>query len=162
MHVKSWQTSYRGIMPDEFLANISLTERMEARKKNADRPGIKLVALERLTGSIIAFCDAGVARDPEMAGWGELYGIYVLEEHKREGIGSALFKEARTRLGLLGFSDMYVWVLRENHKARQFYEKMGGALGTEKSVGIGGLPYVEVSYLYRPKDKSSNPLFSKG
>lgn len=91
VHVKSWQTSYRGIMPDQFLAKISLTERTEMREKMiAERTGIKLVALEQLSGLIVGFCDAGVARDPEMRGWAELYGIYVLEEHKRAGIGSAI------------------------------------------------------------------------
>jgi ribosomal protein S18 acetylase RimI-like enzyme len=147
VHVESWQTSYREILPAEFLKNISLPKRTEMRRRIlAEREGVKLAAV--LGSEIVGFCDAGPARDLIEPGRGELYAIYLLENHKGAGIGTRLFNEACARLSEAGFRTMHVWVLNDNRKTRKFYEKMGGVLHAEKPIEIAGRQYSEVAYRY--------------
>jgi hypothetical protein len=39
-----------------------------------------------------------------------------------------------------------IWVLKENVKARAFYEALGGVLIHEKQIVIGGIELVDVAY----------------
>ena len=41
---------------------------------------------------------------------------------------------------------MILWVLKDNLKARAFYEAMGGVLIGEKMITIGGAELLEVAY----------------
>ena len=43
---------------------------------------------------------------------------------------------------------MCIWCLKDNHKARFFYEKMGGTLYAEQDLERGGKIYKEVGYMY--------------
>ena len=84
----------------------------------------------------------------EYAGMGELRAIYVLPGCWRHGIGRALFTAGCERLREMGFGEFYLWVLRDNVRARAFYEKMGmRPSGEEKADRIGGAEAVEVRYV---------------
>ena len=41
---------------------------------------------------------------------------------------------------------MLVWVLKDNHPARGFYEALGGRYLREKTIEIGGTTLAEVAY----------------
>ena len=44
---------------------------------------------------------------------------------------------------------MIIWCLRENHEARQFYERMGGQAYRTGTHPWGNRDYDMISYLYR-------------
>ncbi len=83
---------------------------------------------------VVGFACAGASRDAE--GEGEVYAIYVLEEYQRRGVGYALMREA---LALIeGCRVVCVWVLKDNHKAIRFYERVGFRPdGTEQEITLG-------------------------
>ena len=58
-------------------------------------------------------------------GWGEVISFYTHPEHRGKGYGGILLEEAMRRLKTLGFSEVYLFVLRENYNARRFYERHG-------------------------------------
>jgi L-amino acid N-acyltransferase YncA len=109
-------------------------------------PGF-LVAEE--DGAIIGFAIFGACRDADLAGWGQLNAIYVAPDAWRRGVGASLLDESCARLATLGFERAALWVLRDNLRARRFYEKHGWVLeGAEKERDFG-VPVFEVRYQRR-------------
>jgi GNAT superfamily N-acetyltransferase len=151
VNVKSWQTSYAGIIEQSFLDAISYEKRLAFRKEIlASKNALHLVAL--LDETIVGFADAGPVR-PELAEIfcqerGEIYAIYLLEQHKRKGIGRVLYKQCRDWFLQQGMETFVTWVLTNNHRARHFYEQEGGTLIGEKTALIGDKNYQEVCYMF--------------
>ena len=78
-HTASWQTSYRGILPDTVLDRIDVGQRAETRRRILrDRSIYQLVAYDITHGDIVGFCDAGPARR-HVPYAGELYAIYLVD-----------------------------------------------------------------------------------
>jgi GNAT superfamily N-acetyltransferase len=149
IHVKSWQQSYRSIIDEHYLQNISFSDRLELRKKILQRNDpnqIHLVAVYEET--IIGFCDAGSAFESTANYRGEIYAIYLLEEFKKLGVGHRLLQAANEFLAQKKLLPYVAWVLKENHSACAFYQKNGGIISGEKIEEIGSEPYTEVAYLF--------------
>lgn len=57
--------------------------------------------------------------------WGEIISFYTHPEERGKGYGSLLIEEAARRLKEAGHKNAFVFVLRENKKARRFYARHG-------------------------------------
>ncbi len=148
VHILSWQTSYRGIVPDELLDNQSI-ERREGYWKTVIAGGETLhfvLVAENTQGEIVGFASGGKTRQENLPFAGELYAIYLLEAYKHQGIGSQLFQRVTQELITEGLASMMLWVLADNVPGRRFYEKMGGKYVTEQMITIGGKELLEVAY----------------
>lgn len=149
VHVSSWKTSYAGIIDQTFLDNISYVDRLNRwREILKDKESLHLVAV--IDDQIIGFADAGTVRpEPGISkDSGEIYAIYILEDHKRKGIGKALFKECRRWFGNQNIGHFIVWALEENLQAKAFYEDEGGENITQKTISMGDKGYRESCYLF--------------
>lgn len=147
---ESWQSSYRGILPDQILDRIDVGQRAHSRDRILQDPAIvKLVACDTTHGDIVGFCDAGEARrrhvTPQL---GEIYALYFVHHAKRHGLGREMFDHVRSILAARGLSSLAIWVLEGNHHGRRFYEAMGGRLGPTIGSTVGGYPVVERAYLW--------------
>ncbi|HTP49660.1 MAG TPA: GNAT family N-acetyltransferase [Anaeromyxobacteraceae bacterium] len=149
VHVQSWQSSYQGILPQDFLADLSIDSRMRGWTGHLSVPRRITLVGTTPDDRVVGFCDAGSNRDEPRAFDGEVYALYLLEEAKRKGLGRALFNEATAWLKQNDWSSWLAWVLTENAPARRFYETLGGQLLSEKPVTIGGVSYTEVAYGWR-------------
>ena len=67
-------------------------------------------------------------------GGGFLSALYVLPEHWRSGVGSALHGHALERLRARGEREVKLWTLEENWDGRRFYERRGWTLNGETRV----------------------------
>src|SRR5258707_816485 len=94
VHVRSWQSSYQGVLPEDVLAGLSIERRVQAWTCNLSEQRHITVVAATPNDQVVGFCDAGPNRDESHAFRGEIYSIYLLEEAKRKGMGRALFKEA--------------------------------------------------------------------
>jgi ribosomal protein S18 acetylase RimI-like enzyme len=147
-HTDSWQTSYRGILPDTVLDRIDVGQRAETRRRILrDRSIYQLVAYDLTHGDIVGFCDAGPARR-HVPYAGELYAIYIVDRAKRYGLGQQMMDRVQAQFARNGQRSMIVWVLDNNHHARRFYEAMGGRPGSRLSSTVGGFPVIELSYVW--------------
>ena len=147
-HTDSWQTSYRGILPDTVLDRIDVGQRAETRRRILrDRSIYQLVAYDVTHGDIVGFCDAGPSRR-HVPYAGELYAIYIVQRAKRYGLGQEMFERVQAWLVRESMRSMIVWVLDNNHHARRFYEAMGGRMGSRLGSTVGGFPIVELSYVW--------------
>jgi GNAT superfamily N-acetyltransferase/predicted nuclease of restriction endonuclease-like (RecB) superfamily len=148
IHVKAWQESYKNIIEEHYLQNISFSDRLELRNKilnNNDPNQIHWVAVYE--EKIIGFCDAGPAFENTADYFGEIYAIYLLEEFKRCGIGQRLLQAAHKFLSQKKLLPYVAWVLKDNPSGCAFYKKNGGILSGEKIEEIGNKLYSEVAYI---------------
>lgn len=63
-----------------------------------------------------------------------LDGLYVVPEHWARGFGLALHDRVLERLRVRGSAQCHLWVLEDNHRARQFYERHGWRANGETRV----------------------------
>jgi len=151
VHIESWQTAYRGQLPDPYLdqLDLELVRRTEFWRMHiaTPRPNTEIWVA---CGSAHAegFAALGPARDADPNSTGEVYAIYVQPRQWNQGLGRALFTHATNRLASLGFSTAILWVLESNARARRFYEIAGWSLdgATKLETLPGGIELREVSY----------------
>jgi GNAT superfamily N-acetyltransferase len=139
VHVEAWQVAYRGLLPDDILADLSVPDRertwweilVDPRPRTA-------VLLTTCGGAVIGFAAVGPGRDPTAGPErGELYAIYLRPDRQRRGIGTQLHSAALDRLRSLGFTSATLWVLDGNEAAIGFYHRNGWAAGGARKVDQG-------------------------
>lgn len=150
VHVNSWQTTYRGLLPEDYIAKRSYEKRLKNWKKRLNRNSettktyFTYVA-ENAVGEIIGFIDGGLARDNSAICTGEIYALYILEAYQRRRIGRSLVRSTASRLFKLGLTSIMVWVL-ENNPSVEFYQALGGQRTDKKTIKIGDDEFTEIAY----------------
>jgi len=138
-----WQQGYAGLMPQFFLD--ALTPANCAPKPDHIAPDRRLVA--EVEGQVVGTATFGKGRDRDSDGLGEVYALYVLPEHWGTGQGRDLLRVTVEMLKAQGYPGVYLWTLRDNTRARAFYEKAGLQLsGKERELEIAGSYLPEVQY----------------
>lgn len=126
VHVQSWRETYTGMLPERLLAADSREprQRMWESILNSDPlPGSIAVALQG--DELIGFAYAGSSENPDAtkgiapARDVHLYSLYLLSNKQGAGTGRALLE------AVLRGRAAQLWVLKENHAARAFYERQG-------------------------------------
>ncbi|HNV71984.1 MAG TPA: GNAT family N-acetyltransferase [Candidatus Ozemobacteraceae bacterium] len=150
VQVTGWQTTYQGIVPDSHLSKLTAEGRadMWRRGMSEPRPDQHWIVAETEAGRIIGFIASGRATEPVTDHAGEFYAIYLLPEHRGQGVGTRLLSDSAQRLIRDGLSAALVWVLAAN-PWRRFYETRGGHYLCEKTITIGGTHLQEVAYGFR-------------
>lgn len=156
VHVNSWKTSYTGIIDQDFLESLSYEKRLASWKEILkSKNSQELVVL--LNKQIVGFVGFGPIRAESYLAFfedtekkiGEIYAIYLLEEHKRKGLGKELFTQCRLWFNQEGFETFVVRALTDNLRAKGFYEKEGGKSIGEITITIGNKNYPEAFYLFK-------------
>jgi ribosomal protein S18 acetylase RimI-like enzyme len=142
VNIRSWQATYRDLLPAVFLDGLSLTvERRVTYLSHALREGRVQIWVALLDGVIVGWSSFGATRDADdQPGTGELWALYLLEEVWSLGIGRELWRVSRAQLYASGFSSVTVWVLKGNLRAMAFYQAAGFVAEphSEKVVEEGG------------------------
>jgi ribosomal protein S18 acetylase RimI-like enzyme len=128
INVHTWQVAYAGIIPAPVLAGKQPTPPAPALRDwlaLTDRVGIHTVAVDD-AGTVLGYARYGPAR-PETGApeEGEVYAIYVRPESWDTGAGRALMDRALADLTAEGRTVVRLWVLRDNDRARGFYQRCG-------------------------------------
>ncbi len=152
VHVASWRTTYRGIVPDEHLAQLSV-ERRAQRWLETLAVGVEVIYVAKDDaehgGRVVGFASGGAEREEDMPAYdGELYAVYILQEYHGQGLGQRLVRAIAERLDKHGFNAMLVWVLADN-PSRGFYERLGGQFVRERAIELGGVSLSEVACGWR-------------
>lgn len=147
VHVDSWRSAYRGIVPEDILAGLSYEQKerqWEATIRGTTHSEFVYLA-EDETGQVIGFASGGPALAGDPLYQAELFTIYILEAYQRQGLGQRLFFQVVERLHALGLTSLLIWVLAENTACR-FYESLGGELVKTGSYEIKGVTLQQVGY----------------
>jgi ribosomal protein S18 acetylase RimI-like enzyme len=151
VHVDSWRTTYRDILPKERLEALSYVHREEGWADRLERAAalraVTFVA-EDQDGQVIGFSTAGPETSGDPTYKGELYAIYLLERFQRQGHGRRLMHAAADAMSQAGFPNIMLWVLADNHGARRFYERIGGRVIGERALTIFDVAVEECAYAW--------------
>jgi len=147
VHVATWRTTYRGLLPDSLLDGLDEARRREwwARLLGAPPDADTVVLVAQAGGDVVGFASGGRPASPVAGFDGELWALYVLAAWQGRGIGRALVGSLAGRLADAGRSSLVAWVLVGN-PAERFYAALGGREVGRKTDQIGGVEAEEVAY----------------
>lgn len=147
VHVQTWQTAYRGMMPDEVLAGLSLEGRAAGWREQLATPDDRHVFVATRQSAVVGFISCGPSRDADADETvAEIYAVYVQPELWGEGLGTQLIHRAIEALEE-DYRSLDLWVLSGNERARQFYEDLDFATeGGSKVEHAGSAALREVRY----------------
>ena len=92
VHVDTWRTAYRGVLPERFLAELSYAdrERMWQRVLGEHQERHIAFVADHPADRVVGFALAAPSQHPQFAG--EVLAIYVLAGHQGRGIGRRLIE----------------------------------------------------------------------
>lgn len=149
VQVRSWQSTYRGIIADAYLDGMDITVRRDRHLEwFARRPSSSFarVAVEG-PGKVVGFAMAGQARNQAPQAVGEIYVLYLLADAQRKGVGTRLMRSMARGLEHHGMESMVIWVLERN-PATRFYEQLGGLKTSARETSVGTQKLTEVAYFW--------------
>ena len=171
---ETWFAAYEGIIAPEVIDRVTVPDDgARVRQSFRTRPWQRmLVAVDpgpadpgaghAGAGGIVGYASFGPETDVLNAPWphplsadgeggrvAELYALYVRPAWWSTGTGRALMEKVLARSAAAGYRSITLWVLRDNQRARRFYERAGFAPdgATNVLTGLGGVH--EVRYRRR-------------
>lgn len=140
IHALGWRDTYEDAVPARWMAEHITNDRWVPLFR-ADHEEKRCRGLLLYRGETPVACiNYGPARtdnynageksafpNEDYQGWGEVISFYTHPDERGKGYGGLLIEEAVRRLGEAGYENVFVFVLRENERARQFYANHGFA-----------------------------------
>ena len=143
-HIKSWQAAYTHLFPADVLDNLSRVQwTKQWRNRIRENKTVVRVIDGREKGEIAGFSMYGPTRDDDNdpQAVGELYALYLGPKYWGSTYAMDLWNEAKEGLIGAGFIEATLWVLRDNFRARGFYQKAGFVYepGSDKTYTLFGV-----------------------
>ena len=152
LHIESWRSAYRGLLPDTFLDGPIEVDRLTLWRTRLSGPNtaralvLNAVQHDRLIGFVCVLLDS----EPE---WGPCVdNLHVKPALRGKGIGHRLFDAARSWSAVNAPGQpMHLWVIEGNLGARRFYERLGGVIAGRSSIEVvTGIHVPELRYVWYP------------
>lgn len=157
VHVRSWLDTYQGSptaagTPPSVEARIA-TWGQRVAQLSADEQ-LFVAVFRSQPDDIVGFLWAGATTDTDddPGRVAQIRSVHVDPGAQRRGLGRALLRETATRLSIVGYQQVTLWVVADNGSARAFYERLGwqsdGATRREELAmpGEGGPMVTVVRY----------------
>ena len=146
VHYKSWLETYRGIVDDVYLDNLSVDSKVESAKSYYRNCFVAVVSDE-----IIGIATSDITRDDDLDNTLEIIGIYILKKYHNFGIGKALITKCFEPNNQYNYVSL--WVSKRNSNAINAYKKIGfDCDGCEKNYRIGKSE-IEIIRMIMPSNK---------
>jgi len=147
VHVATWRAAYAGIIPEQFLNDLTVAGRTAGWQKALGTGRIRLL-LAYIGDTLVGWIAFGKCRDEDKgAQWAEVEAFYVLPAWWGQGVGRCLSDAVRARLQDAGYQHVALWVLEQNHRAIAAYQRLGFSHdGASKTAQIGGASLIEFRY----------------
>lgn len=130
VHWQTWREAYDDLLPADFQETMTLEK---CRFFSQKYPENTLIAMDGK--KVVGFISYGNYRDEAIQA-GEIIALYVLKDYYGKGVGEQLMHAAFAALDQ--FSEIYLWVLKDNKRAIAFYQKMGFTFdGQEQTLKLG-------------------------
>jgi len=123
VNVRSWQETYRGLMPDTVLDDpgfLAVRERFWTAALTDERYSENRVAVAERGGELIGIAMSGPPLDAGVAWARQLYVLYVYAADHGTGAGPTLLEAV-----VDPEESVMLWVADPNPRAQAFYRKHG-------------------------------------
>ena len=157
LHAESWRSAYRGLVPDEFLDDRVLEDRIQLWRKRLQTEAsdrqlvVKALSEGELAGFVCVLLDAEPGSGPL------LDNLHVRPALKGRGIGARLLRAAREWCARRAPEQpMHLWVIEGNLDACRFYERQGGARADRRTNELTpGVEVTAIRYVWETLENSS-------
>ena len=149
VHVQSWQQAYRDLLPQDFLATLSVERREAMWSASIAKSEPSLLVAEQ-DGKVVGFSAFGPCRDDGAQPTDrELWALYLAPGQWSTGRGRALWLQSRKAMIAQGAVRISLWVLAGNQRAIRFYTAAGfqPEPDSARSVELAGARFQEIRYL---------------
>lgn len=156
VYVETWRSTYAGALPDRVLVGMS-RRRQSVRWAATIRGqgGCEHVTVaEGADGVVVAFASCGRNPLTELPFAGEVFTLYVQQDHQNQGIGRRLLRAQFRHLMRNRMRSALVWVIEKN-PSRFFYEAMGGVAVAEREERLWGTGIAETAYGWEDLERAS-------
>ena len=136
VHWQTWREAYDNLLPAEYQETMTLER---CRFFSQKYPENTLIAMDGK--KVIGFISYGNNRDETIQA-GEIIALYVLKDYYGKGVSEQLMHAAFVALDQ--FSEIYLWVLKDNKRAIAFYQKMGFTFDGQEQILKLGKPVKEL------------------
>jgi ribosomal protein S18 acetylase RimI-like enzyme len=152
---EGWFAAYDGIITRAVIDRVTTPDDgARVRQTFRTRPWQRMIVAVGEPPAIVGYASFGPEVDVLGAPWphpptkagaagqaAELYALYVHPDWWSTGTGRALLDRALARTTAAGYADIVLWVLRDNARARRFYERAGFSPDGASNVldGLGGV-----------------------
>jgi ribosomal protein S18 acetylase RimI-like enzyme len=127
--VRTWRVAYRGQLPDDVLADLSVADRerfwSEILTARPLRTRVVVAVIGPVVVGVAATGPPVVATDRSDPAVGDLYALYLDSDLWGRGLGTRLHAAALDHLRSSGFTRAGLWVLATNERALRFYDRHG-------------------------------------
>ena len=138
LHALGWRAAYRDSIPADYMAREITDSRWVPVFRRNYEEGVYHGLLLYDGDTPLCCATYGPARvdqsagdtvcnfsSPDLAAWGELVSLYSHPDRWGEGCCSIVIEEILRRFWETGYPGCFLYVLRENDRARRFYETHG-------------------------------------
>lgn len=140
---RAWRATYAGhIQTTDIDAFLSTAYSHDALASAQQRLAGGLLVAES-GGRIVGYAQVGRNANDAC----EIFAIYVLPDAQGAGFGHGLWSAACEHARALGCSELELWVLAANERARTFYERQGARLAGERPFPLGDVTIAEARYV---------------
>ena len=136
VHWQTWREAYDDLLPADFQETMTLEK---CRFFSQKYPENTLIAMDGK--KVVGFISYGNFRDETIQA-GEIIALYVLKDYYGKGVSKQLMHAAFVALDQ--FSEIYLWVLKDNKRAIAFYQKMGFTFDGQEQILKLGKPVKEL------------------
>ena len=125
IQTESWKAAFEGILDADTLMRCTNMDRATEMYRRLLDENIGHGYLLFVDGKAhcLAYWDA--ARDAEFIGKAELIAIHSLPDNWHKGYGGQMMDWVLQDIKEAGYPEVVLWVFRDNHRARAFYEAKG-------------------------------------
>jgi GNAT superfamily N-acetyltransferase len=163
VRVESWRTTYRGLIPDAYLASMKVDDSIVLWQRVLEAPpNTTSVFVAEDASGVFGFASGLMLAEPKFEIDAELSALYLTAARQRAGVGRRLFAAVVDAQAAHGATGILTWVIAGNTGARRFHEHFGGELLVEQPFHWDGMDLVEVGYGWRDLPALTHTLLESG
>jgi lincosamide nucleotidyltransferase A/C/D/E len=147
VRMRSWRAAYAGLMPQPIIDAFDIGTMWSAWRASVHRPPSRSMRLfvTGPPGEVHSYALVRPGEGSDVAG--EVAALYSDPTAWGSTAGWATFNTAVDYLRTMGRTELSLWMLKGNERARRFYERAGWQpSGEEQTETTAGGSYVEVRY----------------
>ncbi|EEK53056.1 GNAT family N-acetyltransferase [Bacillus sp. ISTL8] len=145
VYVDGWKTTYRGLVPDQYLDKLSYEEAEKRWNQFLDKENESFIYVAMNDkGKIVGFASGRSNEEKHFTG--ELYALYLLQDCRAFGVGRQLLSAVARHFKESGIHSMLVWGMEQNKSGLGFYKRMSGKEYIRRTSTFGETVVDDVAY----------------
>ena len=162
VHVAAWRSAYPGILPEDYLARLSVTRQAlyyDRQIRSGAGVFVAIASGQDVPGGagprLVGYTTVGRSGTKPPGGIamdGEVETLYVLDDWRDRGVGRRLIRTGAAHLAAEGSRAAFLWVLRDN-PSRWFYQRLGGRAVAESNTRVAGVAVPQLAYAWDPIER---------